>query len=152
MESSNDDASHYDDVPRADGQQQEQGKATSSVAPIHWQHRRYESYVSIGHTKPPPITLEDNTEEIPDIKSPLWAKAVTIDDHVVVSGSVRGVGEYTIWNCRIDTLDVSPCSTFNLCIFFYRDRCTDRSPGWLYNYPQKVRPILRTLLWPCPHS
>jgi len=107
MESSKDGASNLHDPSKADGQQQELGQSFDTVAPIHWQHRRYESYVSIGHTKPPPIALEDNTEEVPDIRSPLWAKAVAIDDSIVVSGSVRGVGDYTIWNCKIDTLDVS---------------------------------------------
>lgn len=104
MESSKDGANYYH---APNGQQQEQGQPLATIAPIHWQHRRYESYVSIGHSKPAPIALEDNTEGVPDVKSPLWAKAVAIDGFVLVSGSLRGVGDYTIWNCRIDTLDVS---------------------------------------------
>ena len=108
MEPGNDDASQF---PDTDGQQLEQGNSTSSIAPIHWQHRRYESYASLGHTKPAPIRLEDNTEETLNIS---WAKAVTIDDHVTVSGGIRGIGDYTIWNCKIDTLDVSLLS---LCYF-----------------------------------
>ena len=78
-----------------------------SPTPIYWQHRRYESYASIGTNKPAPIILEDNTEDTPDTKSPLWAKHVTIDGHVIVTGSMAGVGDYTVWNVRIDTLDVS---------------------------------------------
>ena len=78
-----------------------------SPTPIYWQHRRYESYASIGNNKPAPIILEDNTEDTSDIKSPLWAKHVTIDGHVIVTGSMAGVGDYTVWNVRIDTLDVS---------------------------------------------
>ncbi len=107
MESSKDVASDRHDLSNAEGQRQEQGQSIGTGAPIHWQHRRYESYVSISHSKPAPIALEDNTEEVPDIRSPLWAKAVAIDDFVLVSGGVRGVGDYTIWNCKIDTLDVS---------------------------------------------
>lgn len=83
------------------------GSCSKSIAPIYWQHRRYESYASVGHTKPSPILLEDNAEAAPDIMSPLWAKAVVIDDFTIVSGSVPGVGDYTTWNCIIDTLDVS---------------------------------------------
>ena len=106
MESSKDGAATHDPSD-ADGQKQQQGQSNGTTAPIHWQHRRYESYVSIGHGKPTPIALEDNTEEVPDVKSPLWAKAVAIDGFVLVSGGLRGVGDYTIWNCKIDTLDVS---------------------------------------------
>lgn len=102
-------AFHDQEVTTVDGHREELSPSASSSIPIHWQHRRYESYASVGPTKPPPITLEDNTEDAPDIKSPLWAKAVEIDDHVVVSGSIKGVGDYTIWNCKIDTLNVSSC-------------------------------------------
>lgn len=104
MESSKDGAAYHHDP---DGQQHGPGQSLGTITPIHWQHRRYESYVSIGHSKPAPIALEDNTDGVPDVKSPLWAKAVAIDGFVLVSGSLRGVGDYTIWNCKIDTLDVS---------------------------------------------
>ena len=90
-----------------------------SPTPIYWQHRRYESYASIGNNKPAPITLEDNTEDSPDLKSPLWAKHVSIDSHVIVTGSLAGVGDYTVWNVKIDTLDVSilsSCSSVNLFV------------------------------------
>lgn len=78
-----------------------------SPTPIYWQHRRYESYASIGNNKPAPITLEDNTEDTPDVKSPLWAKHISIDGHVIVTGNVAGLGDYTVWNVKVDTLDVS---------------------------------------------
>ena len=107
MEPSNGNASQHNGALKREGQQQDQDTSASVVAPIHWQHRRYESYASVGHTRPTPISLEDNTEEPPGVKSPLWAKAVEIDDHTVVSGSLRGVGDYVIWNCKINTLDVS---------------------------------------------
>ena len=78
-----------------------------SQTPVYWQHRRYESYASVGNQKPPPITLEDNTEDDFDTNSPFWAKQVLIEDHVVVTGTLPRVGDYTVWNCRITTLDVS---------------------------------------------
>ena len=109
MEPRNGNASQQtaNDALKWEGQQQGQGTSASVVAPIHWQHRRYESYASVGHTGHTPISLEDNTEEPAGAKSPLWAKAVEIDDHTMVSGSLRGVGDYLIWNCKIHTLDVS---------------------------------------------
>ena len=98
---------HVSPHPHTSTIEVESGTFSPSITPIYWQHRRHESYLSIGSTKPPPITLEDNTESNSDIKSPLWAKAVAIDDYTIVSGGVPGVGCYVTWNCRIDTLDVS---------------------------------------------
>jgi hypothetical protein len=53
----------------------------------------------------PAITLEDHTED-PDSDSSrgLWAKSVTIDDHVLVEGKT-GVGAYVVWNCKVQTLE-----------------------------------------------
>lgn len=89
----------------SDEPDQDNGPLSTSVTPIYWQHRRRESYLSIGTTKPPPITLEDNTGSNSDINSPLWARAVAINDYTIVSGGVPGVGDYITWNCKIDTLD-----------------------------------------------
>ena len=95
--------------PRPQALEHDEGIATSpeSQTPIYWQHRRCESYASVGNKKPPPITLEDNTEDELGIKSPCWAKQVSIDDHVVVTGTLPRVGDYTVWNCKITTMDVS---------------------------------------------
>ena len=75
-----------------------------SSIPPYWSHRRYESYCSIEHTKPPPIILEDNTAEN---NSPVWARSVSINDYVLVTGTLPNVGNFIVWNCRIDTLNVS---------------------------------------------
>lgn len=75
--------------------------------PPYWQHRRFESYSSVGHLRPAPICLEDNTDERPAETSPLWAKAVSINDHSLVSGNIPSVGDYIVWNCQIEMLDVS---------------------------------------------
>ena len=57
--------------------------------------------------------LEDHTDESSDQCKVLWAKHVTIDDYVVVSGTAPGLGayspgQYVVWNCTVETLDVSP--------------------------------------------
>ena len=78
------------------------------LVPPYWSHRRYESYCSIGNAKPAPITLEDHTaDHFSENAASVWAKGVTIDDHVLVSGSVPNVGSFVIWICTIGTLDVS---------------------------------------------
>lgn len=81
-------------------------QASQPVVPPYWQHRRFESYSSVGHLRPTPISLEDNTEERSEQSSPLWARAVTIHDHVLISGNIPSVGDYNVWNCRIEMLDV----------------------------------------------
>ena len=97
--------------------QNEYSEATSPlppqiISPPYWQHTRGQSYASVisNGGKPSPISLEDHTDESYNgdggICSPLWAKMVCIDDHVVVSGNVKGVGDYVVWICRVDTLDV----------------------------------------------
>lgn len=77
------------------------------LIPPYWLHRRDESYSSIGIFRPPPITLEDHTEEPSEQSKSLWAKGVAIDDYVTVSGNLAGVGDYVVWNCKVETLDVS---------------------------------------------
>lgn len=80
---------------------------TATLVPPYWSHRRHESYGSVGNTKPTPITLEDHTgEQFPESHS-AWARGVTIDDYVLVAGSVPNVGNFIVWNCRIETIDVS---------------------------------------------
>jgi hypothetical protein len=59
-------------------------------------------------SRPSLIRLEDHTDEGSEQCKALWAKRVTIDDYVIVSGSAPGVGSYVVWNCTVETLDVSP--------------------------------------------
>lgn len=83
----------------------------NSFVPPYWQqHQRTTSHLSSysadnGH--PPPIALEDHTEAGSDQLNVLWCKGVTIDDYVVVSGTAKGLGAYVVWNCTVETLDVS---------------------------------------------
>lgn len=86
---------------------EEAAQTSNWLVPPYWSHHRYESYCSIENTKPPPITLEDHTDEQSSVSNAAWAKGVAIDDYVLVAGSVPNVGKFTVWNCRIDTLDVS---------------------------------------------
>ena len=90
-----------------------------TLIPPYWQHRRQFSHASVVSNasftgRPPPIILEDHTEELDGQKSPLWAKSVAIDNHVVVSGNITGVGDYVVWICKVFTLDVGALSFFTL--------------------------------------
>ena len=79
----------------------------TSLIPPYWSHRRYESYASVENTKPAPITLEDHTEGLGEHTASCWAKGVSIDSYVIIGGTVPNVGRFVVWNCKIDTLDVS---------------------------------------------
>jgi hypothetical protein len=84
----------------------------SSIVPPYWQRRErsdstrsvtlHNSTDNIGR-----ILLEDHTDEGSEQCKTLWAKHVTINDHVVVSGTAPGLGSYVAWNCTVETLDVS---------------------------------------------
>lgn len=51
------------------------------------------------------IRLEDHTEDrLSGTSGGLWARSVSIDEHVVVKGKT-GVGAYTVWICRIQMLE-----------------------------------------------
>lgn len=88
------------------------GKSQPEILiPPYWQHRREVSHASVVSnasttTKPPPIILEDHTEEEDGLTSPLWAKAVSIENFVIISGNLTGVGSYVVWICKVFTLDV----------------------------------------------
>lgn len=79
------------------------------LIPPHWSHKRHESYLSLDDGRPPhlPITLEDNTGDQSERSSSCWARAVSIDDYVLISGSIPSVGTFVVFNCKVDTLDVS---------------------------------------------
>lgn len=88
----------------------------SSIVPPYWQaHDRHLSAHSDngnGHgaangPRPSPIRLEDHTDAGSEQCKALWAKCVTIDDYVIISGSAPALGAYVVWNCTVDTLDVS---------------------------------------------
>ncbi len=86
----------------------------NSVVPPYWQRHerngsRLSSYASDAGAR---IVLEDHTDEGSEQCKVLWAKHVSIDDYVVVSGTAPGLGvyspgQYVVWNCTVETLDVS---------------------------------------------
>ncbi|KAJ4992074.1 px domain-containing protein [Stagonosporopsis vannaccii] len=87
----------------------------NSVVPPYWQRHerngsRLSSYTSDAGAR---IVLEDHTDEGSEQCKVLWAKHVTIDDYVVVSGTAPGLGayspgQYVVWNCTVETLDGGP--------------------------------------------
>ena len=83
----------------------------NSVVPPYWKrHERNVSRLSSYTTddgRPTPISLEDHTAKSSEQCRVLWAKAVTVDDYVVISGTAPGLGAYVVWNCTVETLDVS---------------------------------------------
>jgi len=100
---------HAPPSPRDGAEESGSGTLRNSVVPPYWRaHQRHASYMSAYSTEhPTPIVLEDHTDEASEQCRVLWAKGVTIDDHVVVSGTARGLGAYVVWNCTVETLDVS---------------------------------------------
>lgn len=81
----------------------------SSVVPPYWKrHERNPSRMSsfTDDGRPTPISLEDHTDEGSDQCRVLWAKGVTIDDYVVITGTAPGLGAYVVWNCTVETLHV----------------------------------------------
>ena len=84
-------------------------RLSAQLSPPYWQHQRTVS--SATHTsidRPPPISLEDNTQPHSPSQSALWAKTVAIDDYVIVRGNPTGLGAYVVWNCKVQTLDGGP--------------------------------------------
>ncbi|KAJ4383023.1 hypothetical protein N0V86_002250 [Didymella sp. IMI 355093] len=87
----------------------------NSVVPPYWQRHerngsRLSSYTSDAGAR---IVLEDHTDETSEQCKVLWAKHVTIDDYVVVSGTAPALGayspgQYVVWNCTVETLDGGP--------------------------------------------
>lgn len=86
-----------------------QSRPVSGVIPPYWQrHERNASRLSQSSlARSTGITLEDHTAD-PNSETSrgLWARSVAIDDHRVVQGKT-GVGAYVVWNCTIQTLEVS---------------------------------------------
>lgn len=61
------------------------------------------SYQSISQHRQAPILLEDHSEEHHEQTQACWARSVTIDDYVIVTGAT-GIGAYVVWQCTVSTL------------------------------------------------
>jgi PX domain len=84
-------------------------RPSAQLSPPYWQHQRtVSSATQISLDRPPPISLEDNTQPDSPSQSGLWAKAVAIEDYVIVRGNPTGLGAYVVWNCKVQTLDGGP--------------------------------------------
>jgi hypothetical protein len=94
------------------------------LSPVFWQTEfRNESDASVErrHVRTR-IQLEDHTEESSDQFKALWAKHVSIDDYVIVSGAVGKLGpSYVCWNCTVEILDVGLCFSLSWmsCLWYY---------------------------------
>lgn len=84
--------------------------ARPAVSPPYWRtHVRNNSVWSNGTAEchRPAIVLQDNEEVGSESSKALWARHVTVADYVIVSGNAPSLGSYVVWNCVVDTLDVS---------------------------------------------
>ncbi|KAF2253281.1 Phox-like protein [Trematosphaeria pertusa] len=85
----------------------------NSIVPPYWQRQdRNDSRLSWNSvengSRPTPIRLEDHTDEGSEQCKALWAKHVSIEDYVIVSGTAPGLGAYVVWNITVETLDGGP--------------------------------------------
>ena len=80
---------------------------SSALVPPYWQRRRHDSRASVQSQASIPIQLLDHTSESHEHNKAVWAKGATINDYILISGTIVAVGDYVVWNCNIDTLDVS---------------------------------------------
>jgi hypothetical protein len=99
--------------PLSGGENQQHGRKVpppnAHVPPPYWQHHRSISYLSQASIdRPSPIVLRDRTESLSSANAALWAKAITVEDYVLVKGNFGSLGAYVVWNCKVQTLDVRP--------------------------------------------
>lgn len=119
----------------------DRSRPVSGIVPPWWRHSRKYSRASNSSvdtfSRKPTISLEDHTQD-PDSPTSrgLWAKSVAIDDHVVVQGKT-GVGAYTVWVCKIQTLDVRDF----LCVQ-HSSQEAHRTAGWPDGYSYEVYSFL----------
>ncbi|KAL1304012.1 hypothetical protein AAFC00_000453 [Neodothiora populina] len=86
---------------------------TATNTPPFWKgHDRTASSasdVSPLESRPPPIQLEDHSDEDHELGRACWAKQVTIEEYTIVGGgSVTGAGAYVVWICTVETLKGAP--------------------------------------------
>jgi hypothetical protein len=80
----------------------------TQTPPPYWQHKRSVSHLSqTSLDRPRPITLRDRTGSLSSSNGALWAKSISIEDYVIVSGNLTGIGAYVVWTCKVQTLDAS---------------------------------------------
>jgi hypothetical protein len=101
----------FDDTSNASADVPESAKSAlqpNQTPPPYWTHQRSISRLSqISVDRPRPITLRDRTGSLSSTNGALWAKSISIEDYVIVSGNLTGIGAYVVWTCKVQTLDVS---------------------------------------------
>lgn len=111
------------------------------LVPPYWQSRKratsVASHASSEVDRPDPIRLEDHTVENSDQSRALWARSVSIDEYVIVSGNVPGMGDYVVWNCTVQTLNVRLVGGWCRC----PSTVADVAPGRSYEDKETVRRI-----------
>jgi hypothetical protein len=108
----------------------------NSIVPPYWQrHERTPSNLSIQAPDTTPIRLEDHTDESSEQCKALWAKHVSIDDYVIIGGTPPGIGAYVVWNCTVETLEVSLQTSCISLAFQYAATSLNMS---VTNYPRVV--------------
>lgn len=98
------------DVATEQHRQQSTNIGSPVVVPPYWQtHQRGESLISIDSNRlsNPFIRLVDNTEQASEQSKGLWAKSAQIAEYVVIRGAAPGIGDYVVWTCKVETLNVS---------------------------------------------
>lgn len=86
------------------------------------------SYQSLAQTRPPAIQLEDHSEEDHEQTQGCWARSVTVDDYVVISGQT-GIGAYIVWNCTVSTLKGGDLSIRKRYVQTSSGVCLDFTPS-----------------------
>lgn len=95
---------------------------TTDAPPFWTRHGRsisQVSYQSLLQSKPAAIRLEDHSEEDNVQTKGCWARSVTINDYVIISGT-SGIGAYVVWNCTVDTLKGSAMEIRKRCVKYAR--------------------------------
>lgn len=88
-----------------------------TVSPPYWQTEHHDSLNSRARArsdasgKSPLISLVDNTGEESEQSQASWAKSAKIKDYVVVGGGLGSIGSYVVYNCVLETSNVSLISS-----------------------------------------
>ncbi|KAF7845911.1 hypothetical protein BT93_L0093 [Corymbia citriodora subsp. variegata] len=74
-------------------------------SPPYWKRARSQTQSTIASLdKPPAISLHNNEDDFDESQQELWARSITISDHVVINGKT-GIGDYVVWICLVEMLD-----------------------------------------------
>ena len=86
--------------------------SSGTFSPPYWKYhdrtKSSTSEASLTYLRPPPIQLEDHSDEDHEVGRACWARHVSIDDYVVVGGGGAVAGTYVVWNCTVETLKGAP--------------------------------------------